>query len=1163
MATHTFHDPDGGIGFDMRNAHLYHDSDDEDEIEERHRPRPYTPKSESGCNCCFILVILIILIAGSIIGYSLGSSFTAPQPYEAATNPPKPTSSNTYVRHTPSPHVRKDPFHNHGKGQKGGITSVFTQNTPKPTPQSISTLPEPPPQDNADTTPVVDKPAFEPSAAVEKPAFEPSAAIEKPAFEPSAAVQKPAFEPSAVEKPAFEPSAAVQKPAVEKPSNPKQIENDVDLGDIISDLERKNKLKLIHTALALDDEYDLGDSAILSKLVLDGREITHIFEHAQKFTVQYPANGKSYDINEYKTWCFHFYLYDYPAAQIDIKFNAFQLERGFDRVLIRHFNQSFLDPPVVYAGRGAFDAAKFPWILPEPVTYHLRRNEFKSVCVELESDDSVGLNGVSFDVSVGYDGCQWSEYSECRIVDESKKHWDRGPFYDGSCGIGIRQRHRIANGSCDHMRDGPEYCLKAPCETVDNQKKGIPGDIRYGWANPNTFYNGIGTFDAPYPDLLRILTANPSTPATFASANAVKEYLSSPSFVSLYQSYPIYDVNPKGHAFDLGSIMNALEEKRKEILSEHVDERALTLPVLELKHINQTMEWLGARLSHSLLIGRPFTMVFTGSSNTAGHDNQFASSYPMQLQSRLRTFWARIGVDGAAMNVRNVAVGGTPKTDTMAWHVAARSSENPSYPYNAAKDTYDGLWRNEDVIFWGRLMSDGGRPPNLATEQQLRLTALLNAIFGAMTSINSVKTEECNAHKTWKSARPPAYINIAKREPLFGHLTSHYDQHMGIIQMDFETFVNVVCSNPKYKTLKINWHPNAGGHRCEADIYAYMLLGAALNFMKTNQQTIEKHQGNPDVKALDAWLLEKSGNWSEKYIKSIQNKDTNLFPAAMHCQPFCDHTVAPFALKTVEPNEWDVAYRLTDYIVYDYDTMDNNTTAGNTVEGVHNDLVPDRKSRFCVEQLLRSNGWSYLNVVDSPQHFPQHFPQDRTGKIGAMDRKRHVGIHQEIWFVRFREFLQENHTDELDVFSLINHANGKKRAQARKVFGKYVIEWGDYVLQNDYDVKIAFLVPEIGNHSILAFTDEGEKDWFGKNGAKKGAIGINLERMDRRNNVNVKYEYKYDFNKRLTEQRKCTEYKYQRGCVFHDIPPGKYIMRFYPIDLTKQSIPGLVQVIAF
>eukprot|EP01084_Bolivina_argentea_P220489 373655_1 len=315
MATHTFHDPDGGIGFDMRNAHLYHDSDDEDEIEERHRPRPYTPKSESGCNCCFILVILIILIAGSIIGYSLGSSFTAPQPYEAATNPPKPTSSNTYVRHTPSPHVRKDPFHNHGKGQKGGITSVFTQNTPKPTPQSISTLPEPPPQDNADTTPVVDKPAFEPSAAVEKPAFEPSAAIEKPAFEPSAAVQKPAFEPSAVEKPAFEPSAAVQKPAVEKPSNPKQIENDVDLGDIISDLERKNKLKLIHTALALDDEYDLGDSAILSKLVLDGREITHIFEHAQKFTVQYPANGKSYDINEYKTWCFHFYLYDYPAAQ--------------------------------------------------------------------------------------------------------------------------------------------------------------------------------------------------------------------------------------------------------------------------------------------------------------------------------------------------------------------------------------------------------------------------------------------------------------------------------------------------------------------------------------------------------------------------------------------------------------------------------------------------------------------------------------------------------------------------------------------------------------------------------------------------------------------------------------------------------------------------------
>eukprot|EP01083_Nonionella_stella_P288576 981981_1 len=172
-----------------------------------------------------------------------------------------------------------------------------------------------------------------------------------------------------VDNPASEPNAVV-----EKPSEPKPVGNDVKMNDIISHLEVTHKLKLIHSALALDDEYDLNDSAILSKLVLDGIEIPHIFEHAQRFTVQYPANGKSYGTNEYKTWCFHFYLYDYPAAQIDITFNAFQLERGFDRVLIRHFNQSFLDPPIVYAGRGAFDAAKFPWILPEPVTYHLRRN---------------------------------------------------------------------------------------------------------------------------------------------------------------------------------------------------------------------------------------------------------------------------------------------------------------------------------------------------------------------------------------------------------------------------------------------------------------------------------------------------------------------------------------------------------------------------------------------------------------------------------------------------------------------------------------------------------------------------------------------------------------------------------------------------------------------
>ncbi len=157
---------------------------------------------------------------------------------------------------------------------------------------------------------------------------------------------------------------------------------------------------------------------------------------------------------------------------------------------------------------------------------------------------------------------------------------------------------------------------------------GIPANIRYGWANHTSFYNGVGTLDATYPDLIRIYTANPTTPNKFRRIKNAKKYLLSNK---IYQSgYPIYNINEKSnYKFDFNKILKELRNKKSEILSEHIDEKVLTIPVLNIKYIDQTMKWLGARLTHSLLIGRVFTMIFTGSSNTAGHDNQFASTYPI------------------------------------------------------------------------------------------------------------------------------------------------------------------------------------------------------------------------------------------------------------------------------------------------------------------------------------------------------------------------------------------------------------------------------------------------------------------------------------------------------------------------------------------------------
>ena len=115
--------------------------------------------------------------------------------------------------------------------------------------------------------------------------------------------------------------------------------------------------------------------------------------------------------------------------------------------------QSFLDPPLVIAGRGTFNEneEKYKWILPERVTYHLRQNQFKTVCVEMETDDSVGSAGLDFDVEVRYDDCQWTEYTECYIPDESDQHWDRGPFYGLYMHIDLKLLYIFYTAYCIQM----------------------------------------------------------------------------------------------------------------------------------------------------------------------------------------------------------------------------------------------------------------------------------------------------------------------------------------------------------------------------------------------------------------------------------------------------------------------------------------------------------------------------------------------------------------------------------------------------------------------------------------------------------------------------------------------------------------------------------------
>ena len=527
MTSHTIHDADGGIGFDMRNAHLepYSDSEEEDErVDPAHRPRPYQPKDDGfECNCCYVILIIIIVAIGSAIGYTLGSSFETPKnEFHPQLNHPKTRPPTKYhITRTPEP-TRTDPFRN------GGVNGLFKKDTDPPTRQTPAptikeSVPTPKPVTESRTEPTVatesrteptatsetrteptvasesrteptatSETRTEPTVAAGESFTEPTVATES-RTEPTVAAGESFTEPTVASQESKESRSAMEL-ATDSSSSELESANESDqnsedskestLSPLEPDYDLTATHEILHDGTSHDIDFDarplrlgthdVSTSPVLTKVVLNEYEVPHIFEHSHRFNIKYPHSASTYAPNQYRSWCFHFYLYDFPAAQIDITFKSFQLERGFDRILIRHFNQSFLDPPLVIAGRGRFDEEKSAWVLPEKMTYHLRKNEFKSICVEMETDDSVEMEGVDFTVEVRYDDCLWTEYTDCYIPDESNVHWDRGPWYDGLCGIGVQQRKRMNAGTeqiegfvrCENADDsdvdGPDYCLKAP-----------------------------------------------------------------------------------------------------------------------------------------------------------------------------------------------------------------------------------------------------------------------------------------------------------------------------------------------------------------------------------------------------------------------------------------------------------------------------------------------------------------------------------------------------------------------------------------------------------------------------------------------------------------------------------------------------------------------------
>ncbi|ETO29191.1 hypothetical protein RFI_07939 [Reticulomyxa filosa] len=133
---------------------------------------------------------------------------------------------------------------------------------------------------------------------------------------------------------------------------------------------------------------------------------------------------------------------------------------------------------------------------------------------------------------------------------------------------------------------------------------------------------------------------------------------------------------------------------------------------------------------------------------------------------------------------------------------------------------------------------------------------------------------------------------------------------MGIIQWDFAQGHSPVCGDKRYEHIKMNWHPSPSGHRMDSGMIAYYLIRSALQFIQKYKSEIARLA----PKDLDAFLSEKSGNW----IKYFYTKDINHFPSPKFCLPYC--TTVPYSLIPFHPMEWNIGFRMQDYV------LNNNLT---------------------------------------------------------------------------------------------------------------------------------------------------------------------------------------------------------------------------------------------
>eukprot|EP01084_Bolivina_argentea_P178819 309075_1 len=492
------------------------------------------------------------------------------------------------------------------------------------------------------------------------------------------------------------------------------------------------------------------------------------------------------------------------------------IEKGFDNVFLSwQYNNIYSDKYVHWTGKDILFQIK-PGIYKTSDTlfWNILSGDYLEICLNLKSDNDTTSNGFKGVFNIRKELGIWNKWSNCTTAFPERYR------YGGQCGIGVRNKTKYCpnykwkiepiNGIYD---DGKnicnnnetslhEFCTKKKCENFNNtDTNNIPIKNRPGKLKAFDFewkFNGKHRVDPVYPDPFRY----------------------------------ILGTNTK---IDVDFMIQQIEDKMNQIAARYSDERILTYGMGEgINNYDTLLARMESRLLRSLLLGRRFVISYTGSSNTAGHDNMFMSTYPMQLLSILRTFWAQIGYNGAAFHVHNAAIGGHIGTKKLNW------CTNQIVPDDS------------DLVFWESLMNDAGDKRNFPIFERWTRNVLAlpkNPIWGAINTGDAADRYGDNCHK-----KPYCKIGNAVNMYWWRDVRPIYEKSSDFLFVGARRGCYALYDAPNVSEctgLSVTWHPSPNGHRLFAETFAYWFLKVTMNGLKKYKTQIENlikdTNGRPNI----------------------------------------------------------------------------------------------------------------------------------------------------------------------------------------------------------------------------------------------------------------------------------------------------------------------------